>query len=50
MKPTPRLSVAIPLFNEEEVVPKLVQRAPAVPESLPGGPLECTTRRQGLSK
>lgn len=35
-----RLSVAIPLFNEEQVVPELLHRLGAVLEGLPGGPHE----------
>src|SRR4029453_1971750 len=37
---TPRVSVAIPLFNEEQIVPELVQRLCHTLESIPGGPHE----------
>jgi len=36
----PRVSVAIPVHNEESVVPELVQRVAGVLDSLPGGPHE----------
>jgi glycosyltransferase involved in cell wall biosynthesis len=36
----PRISVAIPLHNEESIVPELLQRLGAVLDSLPGGPHE----------
>ncbi len=35
-----RVSVAVPLFNEEENLPELLSRLGAVLESLPGGPHE----------
>lgn len=35
-----RLSVAIPVYNEEEVVPELLSRLMAVLDTLPGGPHE----------
>ncbi len=41
--PTPepgRLSVAIPLWNEEEVLPELLERLGGVLDALPGGPHE----------
>jgi glycosyltransferase involved in cell wall biosynthesis len=40
MIPSPRVSVAIPIYNEEAVVPELVRRTTAVLDSLPGGPHE----------
>jgi polyisoprenyl-phosphate glycosyltransferase len=36
----PRVSVAIPIYNEEAVVPELVRRTVAVLDLLPGGPHE----------
>jgi polyisoprenyl-phosphate glycosyltransferase len=36
----PRVSVAIPIYNEQDVVPHLLSRTTAVLESLPGGPHE----------
>ena len=35
-----RVSLAIPVYNEEEVVPELVRRTTAVLDSLEGGPHE----------
>ena len=35
-----RLSIAIPLYNEEEVLPELLRRVTAVLDELPGGPHE----------
>jgi glycosyltransferase involved in cell wall biosynthesis len=40
MTSSPRLSVAIPLHNEESVLPELLQRVVAVLDALPGGPHE----------
>jgi polyisoprenyl-phosphate glycosyltransferase len=37
---TPRLSVAIPVFNEEQVIAELIRRVTAVIDALPGGPHE----------
>lgn len=36
----PRVSVAIPVYNEEEVAPELINRVTAVLDELPGGPHE----------
>ena len=38
MNRPPRVSVAIPLFNEESVLPELYQRVMGVLDDLPGGP------------
>jgi len=38
--PTPCISVAVPLHNEEEGLPELVRRVGAVLEEMPGGPHE----------
>lgn len=37
---TPRVSVAIPIFNEAEGIPELLRRTAAVLDALPGGPHE----------
>ena len=36
----PRLSIAIPVFNEEQVVPELLARLRRVLNDIPGGPHE----------
>jgi dolichol-phosphate mannosyltransferase len=36
----PRVSVAVPLYNEEEVLPELISRLGAVLDEIPGGPHE----------
>jgi polyisoprenyl-phosphate glycosyltransferase len=46
---TPRVSVAIPLFNEEAGIPELLRRVWAVLDSLPGGPHEIVTVDDGSS-
>jgi polyisoprenyl-phosphate glycosyltransferase len=38
--PLPRVSVAIPVYNEELVVPELLRRVGAVLDGVPGGPHE----------
>jgi polyisoprenyl-phosphate glycosyltransferase len=40
MTDRPRVSIAIPLFNEEAVIPELLRRVTAVMDRLPGGPHE----------
>ena len=40
MRTAPRISVAIPVFNEEDTIPELVRRVGATLEGLPGGPHE----------
>lgn len=40
MNPSFRLSVAVPLHNEESVLPELLRRTGAVLDSIPGGPHE----------
>jgi len=40
MSTPPRVSLAIPIYNEEAVVPELVRRTTAVLDLLPGGPHE----------
>ncbi|HWZ28153.1 MAG TPA: glycosyltransferase family 2 protein [Gemmatimonadales bacterium] len=40
MSRPPRVSVGIPLFNEEQGVPELIRRVGAVLDGLPGGPHE----------
>jgi glycosyltransferase involved in cell wall biosynthesis len=39
-KQTPRVSLAIPVYNEEEVVPELIERCLRVLDETPGGPHE----------
>lgn len=36
----PRISVAIPIYNEQDVVPELLRRTTAVLDEMPGGPHE----------
>jgi polyisoprenyl-phosphate glycosyltransferase len=48
-KDSPRLSVAIPLYNEEEVFPELLARLQAVLERIPGGPHELVFVDDGSS-
>jgi glycosyltransferase involved in cell wall biosynthesis len=45
----PRVSVAIPLYNEEAVVPELIKRLTAVLDSIPGGPHEIILADDGSS-
>ncbi len=40
MNPAFRLSIAIPVHNEESVLPELLRRARAVLDHVPGGPHE----------
>ena len=40
VRPQPRISTAIPIYNEESVLPELLRRVGAVLESIPGGPHE----------
>lgn len=40
MSAAPRVSVAVPLYNEEENIPELLRRVGAVLDGLPGGPHE----------
>src|SRR6202140_578179 len=40
MNPTPRLSLAIPVYNEREVLPTLLSRVRGVLAGIPGGPHE----------
>jgi len=40
MSESPRVSIAIPLYNEEPVVAELLERTGSVLDSLPGGPHE----------
>jgi len=44
-----RVSVAIPLYNEEEVMPELLARVTAVLSALPGGPHEVVLVDDGSS-
>jgi polyisoprenyl-phosphate glycosyltransferase len=49
MTSPPRVSLAIPVFNEEAVVPELVRRTTAVLDTLPGGPHEIVLVDDGSS-
>jgi len=49
MTEQPRVSVAIPIYNEEAVLPKLLQRTLAVLDVLPGGPHEIVIVDDGSS-
>jgi polyisoprenyl-phosphate glycosyltransferase len=49
MTQVPRVSLAIPVFNEEEVVPELVRRTTAVLDGIPGGPHEVVLVDDGSS-
>lgn len=49
MTAAPRVSLAIPIFNEEAVVPELLRRTTAVLEVLPGGPHEIVFVDDGSS-
>ncbi len=49
MTADPRVSLAIPIYNEEAVVPELVRRTSAVLDSLPGGPHEIVFVNDGSS-
>jgi dolichol-phosphate mannosyltransferase len=46
---TPRVSVAVPLYNEEQVLPELLRRSLAVLDRLPGGPHEMICVDDGSS-
>jgi len=46
---SPRVSVAIPIYNEEEVVPLLIQRTTTALDGLPGGPHEVVLVDDGSS-
>lgn len=43
----PRISLAIPVYNEEAVVPELLRRTTAVLDTLPGGPHEIVLADDG---
>jgi dolichol-phosphate mannosyltransferase len=45
----PRVSIAIPVYNEQAVVPELLRRTRAVLDSLPGGPHEIVLADDGSS-
>jgi len=49
MTSQPRVSVAIPIYNEEAAVPELVRRTRAVLDTLPGGPHEIVFVNDGSS-
>lgn len=45
----PRVSLAIPVYNEETIVPELVRRTTAVLDGIPGGPHEILVVDDGSS-
>src|SRR5260221_5098804 len=45
----PRISVAIPVYNEEAVVPELIRRVTSVLDMIPGGPHELVLVDDGSS-
>lgn len=49
MNAPPRVSVAVPLFNEEHVLPELFRRISNVVDQLPGGPHEIVVVNDGSS-
>ena len=49
MAESPRISIAIPLYNEEQVLAELLQRTTAVLDGLPGGPHEIVCVDDGSS-
>lgn len=49
MSANPRLSVAVPLFNEEQGIGELLRRVTAVLDALPGGPHEMVFVDDGSS-
>ncbi len=44
-----RVSLAIPVYNEETIVPELIRRTTAVLNDLPGGPHEIVLVDDGSS-
>lgn len=49
MKTAPKITVAIPVYNEQEVIPELVRRVSKVLDELPGGPHEVVLVDDGSS-
>ena len=49
MSKQPRVSLAIPVYNEEAVLPELLRRTRAVLDSIPGGPHEIVLADDGSS-
>jgi glycosyltransferase involved in cell wall biosynthesis len=49
MTTLPRLSVAVPIFNEAEVLPELLRRLGTVLDAIPGGPHEIVMVDDGSS-
>lgn len=47
MSAAPRISVAVPVYNEEEVLPRFLERLRATLDALPGGPHEITIANDG---
>ena len=44
-----RISIAIPLYNEERVIPELLRRVRIVLDKIPGGPHEIMLVDEGSS-
>ena len=49
MTATPKLSVAIPVYNEQEVIPELLRRITSALDTLPGGPHQVVLVDDGSS-
>jgi len=49
MRDNPKVSISIPLYNEEQVLPELLRRSLAVLDELPGGPHEMVCVNDGSS-
>ena len=49
MREQPSVSVAIPVYNEEAVVPELLRRTRAVLDPIPGGPHQIVLVDDGSS-
>jgi len=49
MQQQPRISVAIPIYNEEEVIPELLRRTRTVLDAMPGGPHQVVLVDDGSS-
>jgi dolichol-phosphate mannosyltransferase len=49
MKGVPKISVAVPVYNEESIVEELLRRVLDVLDSLPGGPHEIVLADDGSS-
>ena len=45
----PKITVAIPVYNEEDVIPELIRRVTATLDALPGGPHQVIFVNDGSS-